>query len=199
MLNWANCTPPAAEAVPEGVVFSQIGFAGYRLFRSIHCSSHFDWHLRTELETPDVAVWEVGGSCWGWTSLVSYCTRHRASRSSACLFHPALPCHPPAAARGHLLPQVRSPKTSSSCGFSGLWAQPFLLFLSIIPLEFHRNSQMMMSSNGERTTWLPEVPRKGDTFAQAWSQVPEPGRFKQSCTAKVKLLNILFPVPKFMR
>lgn len=139
MLNWANCTPPAAEAGPEGVVFSQIGFAGYRLFRSIHCSSHFDWHLRTELETPDAAVWEAGGSCWGWTSLVSYCTGHRASRSCSCLFHPALPCHPPAAARGHLLPQVSSPKTTSSCGFSGLWAQPFLLFLSVIPLDFHRN------------------------------------------------------------
>lgn len=100
MLNWANCIPPAAEAVPEGVLFSQIVFAGHRLFWSIHCSSHFDWHLRTELETPDAAAWEAGRSCWGWTSPVSYRTTLTASRSCACLFHPALPFHPPTSALG---------------------------------------------------------------------------------------------------
>lgn len=86
-------------------------------------------------------------------------------------------------------------KPHQAVGFLG----PELSFLLHSPGLPQKQSPKMMSSNGQRTTWLSEVLRKGVTFAQAWSQVPVPGRFKQSCTAKVVLLNILFLVPKFTR
>lgn len=59
-----------------------------------------------------------------------------------------------------------------------------------------KQSQAMMPSNGQQSLVI-----KGteESPAQAWSELPEPRRFKQSCIAKVKLSNVLFLVPKLTR